>query len=165
MNPIKDLLGIITVLNTPFTSEDKLDVLSLVRNVRYALDAGVKGFLVPAMASEVGVLSESEKLEMVRTVVDACEGRVPVIGGTSAPSLKAMCRLAESNLKLGCQGILANIPYENNDQYRANVSELDRLGPEFLMLQDWDSSGYGLPSDHRSSSARISDLLYLIPGE
>ncbi|MBF9017990.1 MULTISPECIES: dihydrodipicolinate synthase family protein [unclassified Oceanispirochaeta] len=146
MNPIKDLRGIITVLNTPFTSDDKLDIQSLLKNVLLAIESGVAGFLVPAMASEVSKLSESEKNEMVIRVVEAADGRAAVIGGTSASSKEEMLRLAESNLKAGCQGILANIPYENDEQYEDAVRNLDALKPDFLMLQDWDFSGWGLPT-------------------
>lgn len=146
MDPLQDLKGIITVLNTPFTDEDRIDTASLERNVGLALEAGVAGFLVPAMASEVGRLSASEKAGLVRSVVGACGGRAAVIGGTSAESPDETYRLAEENLEAGCRGILANIPYENDDQYGRTVRELDRLKPDFLMLQDWDFGGYGLPS-------------------
>ena len=145
MEPIRDLKGIITVLNTPFTEEDRLDLPSLERNVTLALEAGVAGFLVPAMASEVSKLSAPEKADLVACVVRSCDGRAAVIGGTSAVSSDEMYRLAEENLKAGCEGILANIPYENDEQYRKTVFGLDRLQPGFLMLQDWDFGGYGLP--------------------
>lgn len=146
MNPIKDLKGIITVLNTPFTADDTVDIPALQNNVVLAVEAGVTGFLVPAMASEVGKLCEPEKKEMVLRVVEAAAGRAAVIGGTSASANDEMLRLAESNLKAGCQGILANIPYKNDDQYEQVVRSLDALKPDFLMLQDWDSSGWGLPT-------------------
>jgi dihydrodipicolinate synthase/N-acetylneuraminate lyase len=51
------LFGIITVLNTPFTTEDTVDLVALRRHVEVAIDAGVAGFLVPAMAAEVYKLS------------------------------------------------------------------------------------------------------------
>ncbi|GAB1483631.1 dihydrodipicolinate synthase family protein [Treponema sp.] len=145
MNPLNDLLGIITVLNTPFTPSDALDIPALQKNIRLAVDAGVKGFLVPAMASEVAKLTESEKKELVIKAVEACDGQAAVIGGTSAASLDDMCRLAESNMKAGCTGILANIPFENESEYTKAVTRINSLRPEFLMLQDWDASGYGLP--------------------
>jgi len=147
MNPLEELSGIITVLNTPFTEENRLDLPALEENVRLALEAGVAGFLVPAMASEVGRLSEEEKIRMVRAVVETSDGRAAVIGGTSAGNPDAMCRLGEMNLAAGCQGILANIPYTDEEQYRRDVEQLDRLHPGFLMLQDWDAGGYGLPPE------------------
>ena len=145
MNPIEDLQGIITVLNTPFDSYGNIDFFSLEKNVKYALDAGVRGFLIPAMAAEVGKLNEKEKIDMVRCATSVCGSEAAVIGGTSAPNLEGMYRLGEMNLEAGCQGILANIPYTGDEEYSCTIEKLDSLSPGFLMLQDWDSSGYGLP--------------------
>ena len=64
-----ELKGIITVLNTPFTDRNALDLPSLRKNVRYALEAGVAGFLVPAMASEVDKLSSEERRQIVEAVL------------------------------------------------------------------------------------------------
>ncbi|WP_282160429.1 dihydrodipicolinate synthase family protein [Ulvibacterium marinum] len=137
------LHGIVTVLNTPFTKEDTIDFPALKKNVRYALQAGVAGFLVPAMASEVYKLSPSERLEMVATVLEVSEG-VPVIAGIGANDLAASKKLLKSHLALGCKNVLFQIPYENDAQFKNHFSELAHLGPEMIMLQDWDFSGNGL---------------------
>lgn len=142
---ISRLRGIVTVLNTPFTDDDRIDTESLAANVQIALDAGVSGFLVPAMAAEVGKLSEQERALMVRTTIDTVNGRVPVIGGASAPEADTRERLARTLIDLGCEGILASIPYTNDDDYERQVRALDGLHPGLLMLQDWDFQGYGLP--------------------
>jgi 4-hydroxy-tetrahydrodipicolinate synthase len=145
MKQLFDLPGIITVLNTPFLADDSLDLDGLRKNVRYAIDAGVAGFLVPAMASEVGKLSTRERLKLVETVVTAVAGRVPVIGGASAPLQSERVAAARDLIQLGCAGILASIPFDGEEPYRRDVRELASLGPGFLMLQDWDFTGEGLP--------------------
>jgi len=139
------LTGIITVLNTPFTEADAVDLDSLSAHVAYALDAGVAGFLVPALASEVHKLTEAERLSIVRQVVSDVSGRVPVIGGASAESGDTRVRMAGKLIELGCEGVLVSIPYQNDVQYEADVRAIADLKPGFLMLQDWDFGGYGLP--------------------
>ncbi len=145
--PIKDLRGIITVLNTPFTENNGLDINSLQKNIRIAIRAGVTGFLVPAMASEVTKLSKKEKQLLIRSTVEICNGECTVIGGTSAATTHEMLKLGELYLKEGCNGILANIPFHSAEQYRKEVKAMDSLNPDFLMLQDWDALGYGIPVD------------------
>jgi dihydrodipicolinate synthase/N-acetylneuraminate lyase len=140
-----ELFGIVTVLNTPFTYDDAIDVEGLRKNVRRALDAGVAGFLVPAMASEVAKLTDKERALLVSTVLDEVRGRVPVIGGASAPDSAARVRLAQGLIDLGCPAVLASIPYEDDRQYERDVRALAALNPGFLMLQDWDFTGYGVP--------------------
>jgi 4-hydroxy-tetrahydrodipicolinate synthase len=139
------LRGIVTVLNTPFTPDDRLDLDAVRSNVRRALRAEVAGFLVPAMASEVGKLSESERLEMVGAVVDEVGSRAPVIGGASAATRGERKSMARRLLRLGCGGILVSIPFQGEARYRREVEEIAELQPELLMIQDWDPQGLGLP--------------------
>ena len=139
------LFGIVTVLNTPFTADDRIDCTSLRRNVASALEAGVAGFLVPAMASEVESLSEDERLLILETVLAEVRGRVPVIAGASAPTREQRIRLTKAAVGLGCQGVLVSIPYEDERQYRTEVEAIAKWVPGFLVLQDWDPGGSGVP--------------------
>ena len=145
MDPLQSLRGIISVLNTPFTEDDTLDVDGLRKNVRYALGAGVAGFLVPAMASEVEKLTEAERLQLIETVVAAAAGEAPVIGGASAPDAAGRLRAAQAAIDAGSSGVLVSIPFEGETEYEAAVRAVADLEPGFLMLQDWDAAGYGLP--------------------
>lgn len=144
MNPLT-MRGIITVLNTPFTIKNELDEASLRRNVRLALDAGVVGFLVPGLAAELYHLTPEERLRMTQIVVEEACGRVPVIGGATAASHVERLKYAEQFIGLGCAGILVNIPYQDDRQYERDVWEIAGVNPGFLMLQDWDPSGFGVP--------------------
>lgn len=145
MKKLLDMHGIITVLNTPFTQNGAVDLDSLCRNVRTAMSAGVNGFLVPAMASEVDKLTENERKQIVESVLNETKGQVTVIGGASASTADLRIRNTQIMIDLGCQGVLVSIPYENEYQYELQVHRIADLKPNFLMLQDWDLHGYGLP--------------------
>lgn len=137
--------GIITVLNTPFDTTNTVDLPSVRRNVRRAIAAGVSGFLVPAMASEVGKLITSEREALVQTVLEECNGAVPVIGGASAESLEKRIENVRRIVSLGCDGALVAVPYESDASYRRTLESLAQAEPPFLMIQDWDANGYGAP--------------------
>lgn len=139
------LHGIITVLNTPFTDSDALDLEGLAANIDDALAAGVAGFLVPAMASEVSHLSAAEREVLVQRTVQQVAGRATVIGGASSPDAAERRLLARQCLDLGCEGVLASIPFDDEARYTGHVEALAALEPPFLMLQDWDATGDGLP--------------------
>lgn len=145
MKQLYPLYGIITVLNTPFTGADALDLPGLRRNVQAALATGVAGFLVPAMAAEVDKLSRAERRQMVETVLDEVAGRVPVFGGASAPDRDTRRYILTDLQVLGCDHVLLQIPYEIDTQYRTDVLAAAEFGFAVLMLQDWDFSGGGLP--------------------
>jgi 4-hydroxy-tetrahydrodipicolinate synthase len=145
MKELYRLYGIITVLNTPFTAADTLELPGLRRNVQAALAAGVAGFLVPAMAAEVSKLSRAERRQMVETVLDEVAGRVPVFGGASAPDSDSRRHILADLQALGCDHVLLQIPHQTDAQYRAEVLAAAEFGFPVLMLQDWDFGGGGLP--------------------
>lgn len=147
MKELFPLRGIITVLNTPFDEKDNLDVPALQKHVDIAMDAGVSGFLVPAMASEVYKLNFEERVLMVSTVLDRTNGSVPVFAGTGETDLVRSMELLQSYLDIGCKNVLFQIPFKNKNQFRRHFSEMASLNPETIMLQDWDSQGEGLPDE------------------
>ncbi len=147
MKQLFPLQGIVTVLNTPFSANGEIDFSALQKNIEYALNAGVAGFLVPAMASEVYKLSEKERIEMVAAVLETTGNKVPVIAGAGETDLVKSKRLISEYIRLGCKNILFQIPFQNENQFKNHFFELAATGPEMIMLQDWDASGYGLP-DH-----------------
>jgi 4-hydroxy-tetrahydrodipicolinate synthase len=142
---IPDMKGIIAVCDTPFSQANEIDHASLRRYVKNALLGGVVGFLVPAKAAEVDKLSGLEREQMVATVLDEVNGAVPVIGGASAEECSERVLYARRLIELGCTGILVSIPYEGRNSYQRDVMEIADLQPGFLMIQDWDFHGYGIP--------------------
>lgn len=145
MKELYPLRGIITVLNTPFTTDDRLDLPGLRRNVSLAVEVGVAGFLVPALASEVNKLTRTERRTLVETVRDEVDGRVPVFAGAAAPDANARLQILQDLQALGCTHVLLLIPYQTDEQYRTDVLQAAGFGFEVLMLQDWDFGGGGLP--------------------
>jgi len=145
MNLLKDLSGIIGVINTPFTNDDRIDTESLKRYVNHSINCGVVGFLVPAIAAEINKLNRNERRIIVDTVVKEVAGRVTVIGGASAMDQESRMYYVNELNDLGCDGVLVNIPYVDEAEYIKQINEIASLNPKFLMIQDWNFNQYGLP--------------------
>lgn len=157
MKHLFPLRGIVTVLNTPFNPDDSINFQALKKNVCNGMEAGVAGFLVPAMASEVYKLSEKERIGMVAAVLDETNGKIPVIAGAGESDILKSKKIISEYISLGCKNVLFQIPYQNDIQFRNHFYELAETGPEMIMLQDWDASGYGLPDE------LIRDLFETVP--
>lgn len=147
MKKLFPLHGIVTVLNTPFDHNNEIDFNALTLHVEEALAAGVAGFLVPAMASEVHKLSHEEKLAMVDAVIQRAGVKVPVFAGTGGGTVEDSCRIMKSYMELGCKHVLIQLPFSSEAQFKKDFYQLAEHGPEVVMLQDWDASGYGLPDE------------------
>ncbi|GAB3519765.1 dihydrodipicolinate synthase family protein [Emticicia fontis] len=147
MKELFQLSGIVTVLNTPFDKHGNVDLASLKRNVQYALKAGVAGFLVPALASEVVSLNIAERLQMVEAVTEEVANKVPVFAGAGEPDIERRKHIVKEYLAMGCKNVLFQMPFENEATFKKQFYELANLGVETIMLQDWSANGYGLPDE------------------
>lgn len=138
--------GIITTVITPFTQGDKaVDWPSYRREIQAALDAGVAGFLVPCMASEMPHLTKDEIMQEVKEAIKLAKGRALIIPSVTAPTEAERLEQCKAYLDLGVDGINLNMPYENDEDYCAMVAKIDALKPPFLCIQDIDMQGDGLP--------------------
>src|SRR5688572_4279608 len=78
------LQGVVPILVTPFDEDGAIDEASLRDLVDFNIAAGVHGLGV-ALGSEIFKLSEPEREQVTRIVVDQVGGRVPVVINTGAP--------------------------------------------------------------------------------
>ena len=72
--PSGRMQGVFPILVTPFDEESRIDEDSLRRLIEFNLDAGVDGLGV-ALGSEVYKLTEAERGQVTRIVVDQVAGR------------------------------------------------------------------------------------------
>ncbi|MEX2564920.1 MAG: dihydrodipicolinate synthase family protein [Cyclobacteriaceae bacterium] len=145
MNVTERLNGIIGVINTPFGNDDAIDYDSLGNYINHSIACDVTGFLALGMAAEIDKLTINEKELIVKTVVNEVDGRVPVICGVSSKTQSERIFLTEKFINLGCDGIMVNISFDNDDVFNNQIHEIAELNPQILMIQDWDSKEYGIP--------------------
>src|SRR5712691_10074155 len=75
----KPLQGIFPIAQTPFTASDKLDLDSLVEELRFLDRGGVHGFVWPQNASEWTTLTEAERLAGAEAVLSSGKKLQPAI--------------------------------------------------------------------------------------
>jgi 4-hydroxy-tetrahydrodipicolinate synthase len=102
---MKGLTGIVPILLTPFTNDESIDYDSLHREVDRVLQAGVHGIGI-AIGSEVFKLTPTERLQVLRAVVDQISGEVPIIMNTSAPGTEVAVRLAVEAAETGATRLM-----------------------------------------------------------
>lgn len=108
-----DIRGCGTALVTPFRKNGSVDEEGLYRLIQFQLRAGID-FLVPCgTTGETPTLEHGEYLGIIRMVVQAVAGKVPVIAGVGGNSTKKVIDLAQEVQGLGVQGILSVAPYYN----------------------------------------------------
>jgi len=108
-----DLRGCGTALITPFKRDGSLDLDALRRLVRFQLREGIH-FLVPCgTTGETPALEHDEYLQVIRTVLEEVQGRVPVVPGVTGNYTAKVASMAREVAALGVQAILSAAPYYN----------------------------------------------------
>ena len=100
-------------LVTPFTAGGELDEAGVARLARRQVDGGVH-FLVPCgTTGESPTLTHAEKVRVVELVVQAADGRVPVLAGAGGYDTRSATALAGDMARAGADGLLSVTPYYN----------------------------------------------------
>lgn len=116
------LHGVVPPMCTPLTPEWEVDVPSLQRLVDFLIDAGVHGLFALGSTSEVAFLPDGHRQQVLETVVERTEGRVPVLAGAiDTTSLRVLdhARVAE---KAGCDALVVTAPFYT----RTHPAEIER---------------------------------------
>lgn len=107
MSDYKALHGVFPYLVSPIDSEGRVMRDVLIRLVDHLIGAGVHGLTPLGSTGEFAYLDTAQKLEIVGTVVQAARGRVPVIAGVAATTVRAGAELARAVMDCGADGVLA----------------------------------------------------------
>ncbi len=104
--------GSMVALVTPF-KDGGVDWQSLEGLIDFHLQNGTHGIVPCGTTGESATLSHQEHDEVIRTVIQAVNKRVPVIAGTGSNSTEEAVRLTREAEKSGADGALMISPYYN----------------------------------------------------
>jgi 2-keto-3-deoxy-L-arabinonate dehydratase len=131
--------GIWPAICTPFAGDGSVDLAAMRRVVRFALDAGSHGLVCFGLAGEVLKLAAGERRSLLEAIVDEVDGRVPVLAGVGAESLRASVELARHAEQAGAHGIVSPAPTTARPGDAAVAEYLGRLAASVelpVMIQD-----------------------------
>lgn len=132
------LQGTFTALVTPFTPDgEAVDHAALEALVEAQIEGGVSGLIPCGTTGESPTLSDDEQVAVIKRVVAATRGRVPVIAGTGSFSTKKTIAASRAALAAGADGVMVVMPYYNKpsqDGMREHVLAVARAvgGPLVL---------------------------------
>ncbi len=104
--------GAIVATVTPFRN-GKLDRSALRRLVKFQIDSGTDGIVPCGTTGESATLTFDEHERVIDTVLDAVDGRVPVIAGTGSNNTKEAVTLTRYAKRAGASAALVITPYYN----------------------------------------------------
>ena len=130
MNRSNPFQGFGVALATPFNSDGSIDFVALRSLVDNIIVGGVDFICVLGTTAETPTLTEEEKLEIRRVVVEVNQERVPLLLGAGNNSTQAVYRqLREDNFE-GFSGLLMVCPFYNKPTQEGLYQHFKKISEE-----------------------------------
>ena len=105
------LVGIYTIFLTPFSSNGELDLDAAAENTDYLIRQGMSGIVVAGTYGEYVTLTSEERKALLRSVIAAADGKIPVIACTAAGSTAEVIAYTLDAEDAGADGAMITPPY------------------------------------------------------
>jgi 4-hydroxy-tetrahydrodipicolinate synthase len=109
-----ETIGCGTAIVTPFRADGSVDEPALWSLVNWQIESGIDFIVACGSTGEAATLDEEEWLRVVRLIIDAAAGRVPVWAGCTHNSTRVLVKLAAHLKRMpGVAAVLSANPYYN----------------------------------------------------
>jgi len=110
---MQSLIGTGVALVTPFNKQQEIDVEALKAIVNFQIDNGIDYLVVLGTTAETATLSKAEKELVIKTVVDANKGQLPLVLGVGSNNTKEVVDELKSRDFSDFVAVLSVSPYYN----------------------------------------------------
>ena len=153
--------GAMTALVTPFRDRE-VDTRALVALVEAQIAGGINALVPCGSTGEAATLTHEEHLAVVRAVVRAARGRLPVIAGTGSNSTAEAIRLTRGAEEAGADAALLISPYYNKPTqdgiYRHYAAVADATGLPLILYNIPGRTGSNITPDTIARLARLPNI-------
>jgi len=135
--------GVFPILITPFDETGDVDHISFDRIIRFMTKIGVNGVTILGVLGESNRLTDAEREALIKTAIEASEGQLPIIVGTSHSGTQATIHLSQMAEKWGASGVMVTpsrepVPNEQRIfEYMQHVGNAIQIP---IVLQDHPAS-------------------------
>ena len=105
------IVGIWPAVLTMFDADGGIDEAATARHVEYLLRSGAHGLIAAGTSGEFIAMENDERLRVIRVIIEAAAGRVPVYAGTGHYSTRHTIALTQQAERLGASGAIVILPY------------------------------------------------------
>lgn len=123
--------GAFTAIITPFTEDGSVDKTALAKLVERQIEGGIDGLVPCGTTGESATMSPAEQLDVISTVVDVANGRVPIIAGTGSNDTRRSVDMTRKVAEIdGVDAALVVVPYYNKPGQRGLIGHFTKVADE-----------------------------------
>ncbi len=121
------LSGSIVALVTPMDENGLVDFNTLKKLVDWHVKEGTDGIVAVGTTGESATLEIEEHLEVVKSVVEYADGRIPIIAGSGSNSTAQAIKTTSESYKIGADYSLLVTPYYNKPSQKGLIEHYLRI--------------------------------------
>ncbi len=160
--PDRTMTGVYPIISMPFDSQGRIVMEDLKRQIEWLVENGVHGVGI-AVASEVYKLTEAERDDVLRAVVDQAAGRVKVVMNTGAEGTDVAIHYSRQAEELGADALMIRPTSFTPTVVEENVDYFERIAKAVnipIFLQDQGSATVA-PAMAAACAKRHENLCYI----
>lgn len=152
--------GVYNILPTPFTEEGDIDETSLRNLIDFQIEAGLHGLAILGFMGEAQKLTDNERVQVIATVLDQAQGKIPTWVGVQALGTRAAIEQARQAERLGASAVfVAPINVQDDEVICAFYRQVAESIAIPIVIHDYPDSFKTI-----LSPALIARLTQEIPG-
>ena len=118
-----------TAISTPFKN-DGINYDEFKKLIEFQINQNVDSIIVCGTTGESATMSDDEKKDVIKFVVDTVNKRVPVIAGTGSNNTKKAIELSKYAESVGADGLLIVTPYYNKTTQNGLIEHYHAIAKE-----------------------------------
>ncbi len=118
-----------TAIATPF-NENGVNFEVFKQLIDNQIKEGVDSIIVCGTTGESATMSEAERKDTIKFVVDTVNKRVPVIAGTGSNNTKSAIEMTKYAESIGVDGVLVVTPYYNKATQKGLIEHFTKIAKE-----------------------------------
>ena len=158
--------GSFTVMVTPFSDDgSKVDYSALRRFVDWQISNGVPGLIPLGSTGEFLSITDEERREIVTTIIQQVDGRVPVLVGAADEWTDKAVRYSREAEELGASGVMIVPPYyasPTEDELYAHYQRIsDAISIPIMVYNNPNTANVDLTPDLLARLSQIENVDYV----
>jgi len=116
-----------TAMCTPFTDDGKINFEEIEKFIEFQIKNKVDSLIVCGTTGEAATMSEEERKETIKFVVEKVNKRVPVIAGTGSNNTLSAIKMTQYAEEVGVDGALIVTPYYNKTTQKGLIAHYTEI--------------------------------------
>ena len=151
-----------TAIATPF-NESGINYEVFKKHIEDQINDGVDSIIVCGTTGEASTMTEAERKDVIKFVVDTVNKRIPVIAGTGSNNTEAVIQMTKYAESVGVDGALIVTPYYNKATQKGLIAHYTKIAEAvnipIILYNVPGRTGMGISPETCAELAKVPNIV------